>query len=177
MRTVVSSCAERVESSDFRAAMAQLAGAVNVITTDGPAGRHGMTATAVCSVSDEPPSVLLCVNRSARMHDVLAANAGFAVNILAADQADLSAAFANRDLSMDERFAKGGATEALRPGVPALAQARVALGCRVTMVIEAGTHSIFIGHVEQIHQGEGHGALVYYSRQYHHLIPQDVPAA
>jgi flavin reductase len=54
--------------------MAALGGTVTIITTDGPAGRHGMTATAVCSLSDAPPSLLVCLNRSARMHDVLAAN-------------------------------------------------------------------------------------------------------
>jgi len=171
MPMVDSSC---VNAASFRAAMAALGGAVNIITTDGPAGRHGMTATAVCSVSDEPASLLLCVNRSARMHDVLAANGVFGVNILAAGQDAISAAFADKALDMEQRFARAGELVRLRPGVSALAGAQVALGCRVTMVIEAGTHSIILGHVEDIHAGAGEGALVYYGRRYHHLAAATV---
>jgi flavin reductase len=66
-----------------------------------------MTATAVCSVSDEPPSLLLCVNRNARLHDILAANGVFCVNILAAGQEAISQAFSDRTLSMDEAFRPG----------------------------------------------------------------------
>ena len=171
MPTAASSCVDTTHAQAFRAAMATLGGTVSVITTDGPSGRHGMTATAVCAVSDDPASLLICVNRSARLHEVLAANGVFCVNILAAGQDAISQAFSDRSLSMDERFGSVGPLIDLEPGVPALADAQAALACRVTMVIEAGTHSVFIGHVTRIHQGSGHGALVYYGRRYHHLMP------
>ena len=59
---------------DYRDAMARLAAAVNIITTDGPSGRAGFTATAVCSVTDEPPTLLVCLNRSASAHPIVTAN-------------------------------------------------------------------------------------------------------
>jgi flavin reductase len=158
-----------VSQQDFRRAMAALPAAVNIITTDGAAGRQGMTATAVCSVSDEPASLLVCINRSARIHDMLRDNGRFCVNVLAAGQDGVSGAFSTRGLSIDERLARAGSVIMLEDGQPALAEAQVALGCRVVQVIEAGTHSIFIGAVEQVVTGQGVGALAYYERAYHHL--------
>ncbi len=158
-----------VSQQDFRRAMAALPAAVNVITTDGAAGRHGMTATAVCSVSDEPASLLVCINKNARMHDLLQANGRFCVNVLAAGQDGVSGVFSTRDLSIDERLAQAGSVIALEDGQPALAEAQVALGCRIAQVIAVGTHSIFIGEVEQVLLGQGVGALAYYERAYHHL--------
>lgn len=151
---------------DFRAAMAKLAASVHVITTDGPAGRHGMTATAVCSLSDDPASLLLCINRKARMHDVLVANRRFCVNVLAAGQEHVSAVFARSGLSIAERFAGAGPVVELDHGVPALGEAQIAVLTAVDQVIAAGGHSIFIGHVEQLVPGMGQGALTYYDRAY-----------
>jgi flavin reductase len=158
-----------VSQKDFREAMASLAAAVNVITTDGPAGCHGMTATAVCSVSDDPATLLLCVNKQARMHEVLLANGRFCVNVLAAGQGDISAAFAARGMTIEERLAAAGGVMLADCGLPALTQAQLSLACRVAQNIDAGTHTIFFGQVEQILKGFGAGALVYFNRDYHHL--------
>jgi len=73
---------------DYRDAMARLAAAVNIITTDGPSGRAGFTATAVCSVTDEPPTLLVCLNRSASAHPIVTANGQLCVNTLAGAQRD-----------------------------------------------------------------------------------------
>ena len=167
MQTVASSCAEPVSREDFRSAMARLAAAVHVITTDGPAGPHGMTATALCSVSDDPASLLLCVNHSARMHEALVQNRRFCVNTLAAGQEAVSGAFAQKGLAIEERLASAGEVRPMASGVPGLAGALVLLDCRVEQVIEAGTHSIFLAHVEQIVSGNGQGALLYFDRAYH----------
>ena len=67
---------------DFRNAMAQLPAAVNIITTNGPGGRCGITASAVCSVTDSPPTVLVCVNRNSATHDVFRTNGRLCVNVL-----------------------------------------------------------------------------------------------
>lgn len=158
-----------VSRQDFRKAMAALPAAVNIITTAGPAGCHGMTATAVCSVSDDPASLLVCINKSARIHDVLLANGRFCVNVLAAGQDDVSTAFATYALSIEERLERAGGVVAMDDGQPALAQAQVALACRIAQVMEVGTHSIFIGGAEQVAPGLGLGALAYYERSYHHL--------
>ena len=158
-----------VAQLEFRQAMAGLPAAVNVITTQGPAGCHGMTATAVCSLSDDPASLLVCINRATRMHDVLIDNGRFCVNILAAGQDGVSGAFAARGLSIEDRLAQAGEVILLDGDLPALAEAQMALPCRVAQVIEAGTHTIFIGQVEQVVKGRGVGALTYYDRAYHHL--------
>ena len=75
-----------VSRQDFRDAMARLGAAVNIITTGGPAGRGGFTASAVCSVTDEPPTLLVCMNRNATAAPALKANGNVCVNVVAAGQ-------------------------------------------------------------------------------------------
>lgn len=164
-----------VETDMFRAGMARLGAAVNIIVTDGPAGRHGMTASAVCSVSDSPASLLLCVNRSARMHDVLEDNGRLTVNVLAGTQVSLSDIFANRALDMDERFAMADWTM-LDHGVPALTGALAAFGCSVRSTMEMGSHSIFLCDVQHLLLGGKDAGLVYFDRRYHHLPMRSLAA-
>ncbi|WP_375188177.1 flavin reductase family protein [Sphingobium yanoikuyae] len=157
-----------IETQLFRAAMARLGAAVNIIVTDGPAGRHGMTASAVCSVSDSPPSLLLCINRSARIHDVLKDNGQLTVNVLAGGQAGLSGTFADKSLDMEARFAAADWTM-LGHGVPALTGALAAFGCAIASVVEMGSHSIFLCEVQHLLIGGEEPGLVYFDRQYHAL--------
>ena len=84
-----------VTRQGFREAMARFGAAVSVVTTDGPAGRRGFTASAVCGVSDHPPTLLVCVNRQNDRHAALLANGVLCVNTLAAGQEDISALFAD----------------------------------------------------------------------------------
>ena len=79
-----------VEKLIFKDAMARLATAVHIVTTDGDTGRHGFTASAVCSVTDSPPSLLVCMNANARSYEHFIANQILAVNTLSAEQAHLS---------------------------------------------------------------------------------------
>ncbi|WP_425270653.1 flavin reductase [Pantoea wallisii] len=95
-----------VQQQDFRNAMASLGAAVNIITTDGPAGRAGFTATAVCSVTDAPPTLLVCLNRNASVWPLFRTNGVLCVNTLAAGQEALSTLFGGKT-AMDERFAAG----------------------------------------------------------------------
>ncbi|MBH0111889.1 flavin reductase [Novosphingobium sp. YJ-S2-02] len=157
-----------VDAGGFRAAMAQLGAAVNIVTTDGVAGRYGITASAVCSVTDSPASLLVCVNRASRMHAALRANGVLAVNVLTPDHEALCAAFATGGLSIEERFA-GGSWQAMNNGVPGLEGALVRLACRIETVTEVGTHAVIIARVEQVVlRGEGEG-LVYFDRTFHRL--------
>lgn len=89
--------------ADFREAMAHLPAAVNILTTDGPNGRCGITVSAVCSVTDDPPTVLVCVNRKSAMHDVFSANGRVCVNVLGGDQQELALHFAERDRGVHGR--------------------------------------------------------------------------
>ena len=116
----------------FRDAMCRLGAAVHVVTTDGPAGKTGFTATAVCSVSDSPATLLICLNRGATSMPVLRGNGVFCVNTLRAGEEIIADTFAGRTkVARDERFASGQWTT-LATGSPVLISAVVAFDCRVT---------------------------------------------
>ena len=78
----------------FRDAMASLSAAVNVITTEGEAGRCGITATAVCSVTDTPPSVMVCINANSAMNPVFQGNGKLCINVLNHEQEEMARHFA-----------------------------------------------------------------------------------
>lgn len=90
-----------VEATDFRNAMSLLTSTVNVVTTMGDSGRHGFTASAVCSVTDTPPTLLVCMNRSSRSYINFVENKVLCVNVLSADQANLSNVFASSKFSSE----------------------------------------------------------------------------
>ncbi len=157
-----------VTHQQFRDAMARLGAAVNVVTTAGEAGRWGVTASAVCSVTDQPPTLLVCLNRSSAMNRIVKANGVLCVNTLAAEQQELSDVFAGRTgCTPEERFGTAGWTR-LATGAPVLEAAVVAFDCRVTDMLEKGTHSVLFAEVAAICQGDGvEGALIWFGRDYH----------
>ncbi len=155
-----------VNRQTYREAMARFGAAVSVVTTDGTGGRFGFTASAVTSVTDDPPTLLVCVNRRNDSHPALIANGVFCVNTLAAGQEELSNTFGGAAEAQDARFA-AGAWHTLRTGAPALAGAVVAFDCRVVQVTEIGTHSVVFGEVVAIEHGAEHDGLVYFGRAYH----------
>src|SRR5262249_47069152 len=104
----------------FREAMSRLGAAVHVVTTAGPGGKSGATATAVCSVSDAPPTLLICLNRRSQTNPVVTENGVFCVNTLGAGHADIANIFAGRTgLPGTGRFSAGGVT-GRAPGRPGL---------------------------------------------------------
>ncbi|KPX11416.1 FMN reductase RutF [Pseudomonas syringae pv. daphniphylli] len=132
------------------------------------------TATAVCSVTDQPPTLLVCINRSASVYETFIENGLLCVNTLGNGQQDLSNLFGGKR-SQQERF-DGGQWESGVTGAPILNSAKLALDCKVTQSVSVGTHDILFCQVLDIrHQGES-DALVYFARQYHHL-PSAAPAA
>ncbi|MBC3498906.1 flavin reductase [Pseudomonas kermanshahensis] len=157
-----------VDVSQFRNAMALLGGAVSVITTDGPAGRFGFTASAVCSVTDAPPTLLVCMNRASYSNEQFKANGALCVNVLAGTHQELSGAFANRNLSTEERFATTHWT-VLESGAPVMQEALVNFDCRIAQVHEVGSHSIFYCEIQDIRQGGADDGLVYFNRAYHRV--------
>jgi flavin reductase len=150
-----------IAASEFRAAMRHLAGAVTVIATGAPGHRFGLTATAVCSLSDEPPTLLVCVNRTASAHDVISVNGSFSVNLLADDQADVAGRFAGRSgVKGEARFADG-VWATLATGAPTLLDAVAAFDCEVTQEHVFATHTIFIGRVVAAAAREAADPLIY----------------
>lgn len=154
-----------VEADAFRGAMARVASAVHLVTTDGAGGRAGFTASAVCSVSDGPPTLLVCINRSSSAYAAVSANAVLCVNTLAHDQAGVAAAFGGRT-PMAVRFEAGRWTT-LATGAPALLGALTAFDCRIVARHPVGTHDVLYCEVVGLAEpGDGHG-LVYADRGYH----------
>ena len=157
-----------ITRQEFRDAMARLGAAVNIITTGGPAGRGGFTASAVCSVTDDPPTLLVCMNRNASSAPAMKANGTVCVNTLGAAHRDISGIFAGQTgCTMEERFAAGAWTR-LETGAPVLQGAAASFDCRITEIIEKGTHLVVFAEVVAILQGTGQPAgLIYFGRDYH----------
>lgn len=151
--------------TQFLEGMSRAAASVHVITTDGPGGRAGLTASAVTSMSvDTPkPSLLVCLNRSSRSAVAILENGVFCVNLLGAEQTALAEAFAGR--TEGDRFGTGawitGPT-----GSPVLADALVAWDCRITRSELVGSHHVLIGEAEQIWLNAPRLPLIYANRQW-----------
>lgn len=146
--------------------MSRFAGAVHVVTTDGPAGRRGTTVIAACSASDNPPTVLVCLNRGKPENDLFAANGVFALNTLAGGSTEVANAFSGlTGLTQDERFALG-AWDVIATGAPTLVDAAAVFDCEVETTFDHATHRILLGRVRGVRIGESLDPLLYYHRQY-----------
>jgi flavin reductase (NADH) len=145
---------------DFRNAMAQLPAAVNIITTNGPGGRCGITASAVCSVTDSPPTVLVCVNRNSATHDVFRANGHLCINVLCGEQEELARHFAG----MTKVPMADGAAD-----VPVLRDALVQLEGRISECKEVGSHSVMFVELTKVGVREPRDSLVYFNRLFHRV--------
>jgi flavin reductase len=155
-----------VEPLVFRDAMSRLGAAVHIVTTAGIAGKTGFTATAVCSVSDQPATLLVCLNRRSNSGPLLAQNGVFCVNTLGADGKMLADVFAGRHgARLHERFSMGEWIT-LRTGAPVLASAVVAFDCRTVEIKAVASHNVIFGVVEAVRLGAGGPALVYHDRAY-----------
>lgn len=159
-------------STALRAGMRRLAASVCVITAvDSSGERQAMTATAVTSVSDDPASLLVCINRQASLHDVIAQSQRFAVNVLSADQADISALCAGKEPG-ETRFSLGSWGDA--NGLPYLRDAQAVFFCHTARQMTHGTHLIVIGDVDHALVAEGTvNPLLYANGQYRSLNHED----
>jgi flavin reductase (DIM6/NTAB) family NADH-FMN oxidoreductase RutF len=165
-----------VTPQTFIQGMRQLASGVTLITTAHDGRRAGLTATAVCSVSSEPPQLLACVNRRSETHRVIDQSGVFAINVLASDQQRLAEVFAGAtDVYGDSRFEQAGWT-ALATGAPVLCSCLATFDCRVVESMAAATHSIFIGKVEAITFEPELEPLVYVEGDYGLIAPLFSPA-
>jgi flavin reductase (DIM6/NTAB) family NADH-FMN oxidoreductase RutF len=150
-------------SSDaFKAAMRRFATGVAVVTTTHDDRIHGFTANAFASVSADPPTVLICVNRSARAHPLISVSQRFCVNVLALDQRDIAEKFAggeprSRFDGVGYRFGPSGS--------PILDGTLAYVDCALGEELTSGTHTIFLGNVLEAGEHEG-VPLGYYDRTY-----------
>ena len=155
-----------VSSGDFRNAMRRLAGGVSVITAGRGRDISGMTVTSVSSLSVEPPTLIVSVNRSASSWPLIQRHGFFGVNILNADQLDLAERFTGKGgLKGAERFA-GAEWFARASGVPLLSSALAAIECEVEEAIERHSHAVVIGRVLDVQVSPRSAALAYWQGQY-----------
>lgn len=153
-----------VDKAIFRNGMSRLGSAVSVVTTLSAGKRYGFTASAVCSVSDMPPTLLICINRASSCFPAFENVRHFCVNTLMPGQEDLSNLFGGKT-PMDDRFALGEWREGLS-GAPMLADASVSFECELTNAIDEASHRILFGRVIDISENAEQAALLYCMRRY-----------
>lgn len=159
-----------VDPEVFRDAMRLTASGVTVVTTDGEEGRAGLTVSTLCSLSMDPPSVVVCIHRDNRALSTLLANGVFMANVLAYEQSRVADAFAGVIPELRENRYAAGAWKTLHTGAPALEGAMCNFDCRVAQVFEFGSHLILAGEVLALESAPA-SPLVFSDRSYRRLNP------
>jgi flavin reductase (DIM6/NTAB) family NADH-FMN oxidoreductase RutF len=154
-----------VDAASFKKGMRQLASGVSIVTTgDGRGARAGFTATAVCSVSAEPPQLLVCVNANSNTHPKIREWKNFCINVLSSAQHAVARHFASTSAT-DNRFGLGD-WSVLETGAPVLKGCPVNFDCTLVQEVQAGTHTVFIGNVTAVAVIAGLEPLAFVDGQY-----------
>ncbi len=158
-----------VDPALYRNGMARYAGHVQAVTTEWQGVRRGVTATAVCSVSDDPAMVLVCLNAGNASNALFEQSGIFALNALAGHHQALAKALAGFDrLPVEERFALAEWT-VLETGAPVLSDALVSFDCTLLEIRRMATHLVLFGQVVAMHFGPPNPPLIYLDRAFHAL--------
>lgn len=158
--------AETIASLDFRDALSKTVTAVTVVATSGPHGLAGLTCSAVCSVCDQPSTILLCVNRKSYAAGIIKSNGVLSVNWLASDQATVSQIFAGvGSVPMEERFEPDG-WQAQVTGAPCRTDALVSFDCIIVNTLDVGSHMVIFAEVVAETRSEKLQPLIYHRRTY-----------
>jgi len=142
--------ADSVSADAFKQAMRRLAAGVTIVTTKHGEVRGGLTATAVCSLSIDPPQLLVCVNRSAAAHELIAEGENLCINLLAHKHQELAGRFAGQAGVVGADRFLAGRWVTLKTGAPVLEDALASFDCIVTEKVVSSTHTIFIGRVVDV---------------------------
>ena len=134
--------------------MSRVASGVSVVTTDGPAGRAGLTVSAMCSLSADPPAVLVCINRASRAGRIIRINGVFCLNVLASQQVDIARRFAGQPGGEHDKFLKLE-WDRFGTGAPVLRNAVAVFDCNLTRGTDYGSHDILIGVVAETDERDG----------------------
>jgi flavin reductase (DIM6/NTAB) family NADH-FMN oxidoreductase RutF len=153
-----------IDDAAFKLAMSHFASGVTVVTTEHDGKQYGLTVASFASLSLHPPLVLVCIEKSVKSHDAIAAAGRFGVSILDRTQAEVSGRFASK---IDDKFA---GVDVVRGelDVPLIAGAICTLACRVHAQLPGGDHTIFVGEVVDANTADG-VPLVYYRSSYRDL--------
>jgi flavin reductase len=161
---------ECVQVERYRDAMRRVPAAVTIVTTQFEHEANGLTATAVCSVTADPPQVLVCVNRGATAQSLIAKSRRFVVNFLSEEHEDRARRFSQAKLAGQERFA-GISWVMMATGSPAMADAIVALDCTVNTDLICGTHIVYLASVVDVRVGNA-SPLLYRAGEFCRLRQQ-----
>lgn len=162
--TMVNHRFDIVDKAAFCNGMSRLGSAVTVVTTRYGGKRYGFTASAVCSVSDTPPTLLVCINRASSCFHAFENARHFCVNTLMPGQEAISIHFGGKT-PMEERFSLGEWKDGLT-SVPILADASVSFECELINAVDEATHRIIFGRVIDIRESEEQATLLYCMRRY-----------
>lgn len=155
---------DTVSQNSFREAMAAVASSVCVLTTDGPSGRYGITVSSLCSVTDDPPTLLACINRKGIANELFKNNKNICVNVLNASQENIGMHYA-KGHDYQQSFDKA-IWNFPKELPPELIKADAIFQGTVASTVEHGTHSVFfiqITHIKYAHTPTG---LVYFQRRF-----------
>lgn len=165
------------EGIGLRDVMSQFATGITVITAGGEHA-HGMTANAFTSVSLDPPLVLCCVGRNARIHEAILCARHFGVSVLGSDQEEQARYFANRNRPPGPaQFDLVDWLPGPNTGAPLLAGSLAWLECDLHQVYHGGDHSIFLGKVLAASRGSGRDALLFFGGGFHQVNPPEAKSA
>ena len=158
-----------VSRDAFIATMRQVAASVAVVTTDGPAGRHGATVSTFCSVSADPPTILICLSAERRIAKAVRNNQDFCVNLLSQNHIAIANRFAGMDDNrINDRFF--GIDHYGARGVPPALDAATVFSCKTEQLVASGSHLVVIGRVTAVRAGDP-APLTYLDGGYHALVP------
>jgi len=152
-----------VDNQEFKNALKMWASGVAVVTANSEQGEQGMTVTSFTSVSMDPPQILVCVNGEAETGAIISSGDAFAVNVLSAEQEQVSNEFAGGS-SMEDRF-KNVAWQKGGLGLPVFDDALVSMECTLVEKVKAGSHWILIGEIQQT-QVKGGDPVLYFNSGY-----------
>lgn len=161
---------EPVSAAEYKHAMRRVVSPVAVITASAGKLCNGLTATAICSATTEPPTVVACVNRQARALDLIEASQAFAVNFLGEQQSDLARAFSTHGLEGETRLGSGTWTS-LTTGAPILAGSVSSFDCVLEHSRTHGTHEVLFGRVVAVTSTENN-ALLYRDGFFRRMAPE-----
>lgn len=154
-----------IDDARFKLAMSHFASGVTVVTAEHDGRMFGMTVASFASLSLRPPLVLVCIEKSVKTHEAIAAAGVFGISILDRQQQDVSNRFASK---ADDKFS-GVEIRRGETGAPLLQNALTSIECRLHAQFPGGDHTIFVGEVVDIRTNEG-APLVYYRSGYRELV-------
>lgn len=153
--------------ASFLGAMRYLAAGCSIVATSDGTERSGLTATAICSVTAEPPRLLVCINRDVGAHAVIVDSGTLSVNVLSEAQEGLAKRFAGmvKDVRGEDRFLEGNWITG-RLGAPILEGSLASFDCRVVEAVPASTHTIFICEVLDVATDGDSAPLLFFNRAF-----------